>query len=263
MTRLRTIDELLAMALDHTEFMLCNEVGAQLFPTWWIQFDDRLGEMIVTPWNSEDEQLLVLEMIREKLKDPHARNYAFASEMWVANENAKRPTGLMPSQHPNRREAVLMHAFSRDGKSRVKIYHIKRDGRGVVTTLDENKPAGDGVFQGRMHNLFADERTQHAVVARGKAKFDANTTRVPLSHCLDCGQAIDAGTPMPDTPDSSAPRPGDLAICLNCAHIMAYADNLTVRSLTDTEMVEVAGDPDIVRAVNAIGALNKREQRHG
>ena len=88
-------------------------------------------------------------------------------------------------------------------------------------------------------------------------------TRTPLNYCLDCEMLIDSGAPTPDAPDDSTPTPGDIAICLHCAHVMIYADDLTVREPTNDEVVEIAGDPDMVRAVNAIVEFNKREQRHG
>jgi hypothetical protein len=256
--KLQTVDELQAMALDHAEYMLLGEADTQLAPTWWIQFDNKRGEMIVTPWDDDAEKLAVVEMIKNKLKDRHAHSYAFASEVWVAAENAKRPTQLPPSQHPDRREALMVHVFNRNGKGGARVYDIKRNDDGVIFALPEDKDAN--LFQGRMFNLFRDERMQHSTVHRGKTKFDAATTRTPLNHCLDCGSAIDAGTPA-DPNDPSIPSPGDIAICLHCAHVMLYADDLTVRALTDAEVVEVAGDPDMVRAVNAIAKLNKAERR--
>jgi hypothetical protein len=262
MPKLRTVDELQAMALDHAKTMMIGERD-QLTPTWWIQFDNGPGEMLITPWSDEAEKLAVVELIRDKLKNPHARNYAFLSEVWVATENLKRPTRLTPEQRPDRREAVMVHAFSRSGKGGVKVYGVERDSLGAVAILTEDKQANR--FQGRMFDLFRDERAQHAVVRRHKpiAKDRAKITRTPLNHCFDCHAPISAGAPTPDFPDASTPRPGDVAICLHCAHIMAYGDDLTVRALTDAEMIEIAGDADIVRAVNAIVALNKREYEHG
>ena len=262
MAKLQTVEELQAMALDHAEFMLIDGGEPQLTPTWWIQFDNAPGEMIITPWDSEAEKLAVVEMIRNKLKSPHARNYAFISEVWVAKENIRRPTRLTPGQRPDRREAVMIHAFNRQGKGGARVYAIERDAKGVITALPEDKGYNDR-FQGRMYNLFQDEKTQHSVVRRGVVTGNATITRTPVNACLDCGRKISAGAPTPDMPDASTPNPGDLAICLHCAHVMVYAQDLTVRAPTDAEMVEIAGNPDMVRAVNMIVAFNKREQQHG
>jgi hypothetical protein len=43
------------------------------------------------------------------------------------------------------------------------------------------------------------------------------------------------------------PLSGDLTICFYCGHLMAFADDLTLRALTDTEIIEAAGDPDLIR----------------
>jgi hypothetical protein len=102
-----------------------------------------------------------------------------------------------------------------------------------------------------------------AKLRHGLAKERAKRMRTPLSYCLDCQMLITAGSDVTENDNPRPPRPGDLAICLHCAHVMAYADDLTVRALTDAEAVEVAGDPDMVRAVNMIAAYNKREQSNG
>lgn len=104
--------------------------------------------------------------------------------------------------------------------------------------------------------------TSREIRARLAAEIHRHTTRTPLNYCLDCNMLIDAGTPSNvEAPDVRPPQGGDLAICIQCAHVMIYADDLTVRDLTDEEVVEVASDPDMVEAVNKIAEFNKRE--HG
>lgn len=51
---------------------------------------------------------------------------------------------------------------------------------------------------------------------------------------------------------SISPEPGDISVCINCGHIMAFADDLKLRSLTDQEMFDVAGDPRMLLAQRAI-----------
>lgn len=93
-------------------------------------------------------------------------------------------------------------------------------------------------------------------------------TRTPPSKCLNCGKLITAGAPTPDfpddskpNPDDSKPNPGDVAVCLDCAHVHIYADDLTLRAPTDDEMVDIAGDPEMIRAVEAIGWANRAARR--
>lgn len=93
------------------------------------------------------------------------------------------------------------------------------------------------------------------------AMNEARITRTPVNHCVNCGKKIDSAAPTPDYPDGSAPRPGDVAICLDCVHVHIYADDLTLRNPTEAELVDIAGDPDIVRAVNQLGMFNRQHPR--
>jgi hypothetical protein len=87
------------------------------------------------------------------------------------------------------------------------------------------------------------------------------TTRTPRNLCLNCGKEIDAATPTEQAHARRSPKPGDVALCLDCAHIHIFADDLTLREPTGDEIVVIAGDRDVVRAVNAIGELKRRENR--
>lgn len=81
---------------------------------------------------------------------------------------------------------------------------------------------------------------------------------VKVSRCLNCGRALDAASSMTT---KQKPRPGDVTICIDCGHIMAFADDLSMRALTDTEMIAVAGDRDIVMTQRALAELRKDRKR--
>jgi hypothetical protein len=53
------------------------------------------------------------------------------------------------------------------------------------------------------------------------------------------------------------PRPGDVTICIECGHIMAFDGDLGMRPLTDAEMIAVAGDRNIIMAQRAIAETKK------
>lgn len=271
--RTRTVDELHAMAFDHAQYLLieCPQPERQITPTWWIQLNDGPGEMLITPWDGEDEKMVIVGTIRQRLKDPRVLSYAFVSEVWVATEKLGERRKLTPMQRPDRQEKLMVHAFDRAGQGGVKIYNMRRTKAGKLIKLPEDKGLAGGYFEGRMFNLFKDQQPDN-VVRRGadvsgatreslraaKREILEHTTRTPLSHCLDCGMIVTAGTPSDvNAPDYRPPQPGDLAICINCAHVMAYGDDLRVRALTDQEMIEVAGDADMVEAVNKIAAYNR------
>jgi len=74
---------------------------------------------------------------------------------------------------------------------------------------------------------------------------------IPRSLCLHCGKPLDGATSVNvDAP----PDPGDVVVCLFCGHIMAFADDLTLRPLTDAEANEVAGDERILAIQKARAA---------
>lgn len=56
----------------------------------------------------------------------------------------------------------------------------------------------------------------------------------------------------------ASPAPGDITICLCCGHLMAFADDLSPRALTDAEMVAIAGDRRVLAVQHARGkVMNK------
>ena len=88
--------------------------------------------------------------------------------------------------------------------------------------------------------------------------------RTKPSSCLNCGHLVDAvsvaGAAQPPA------RPGDFTVCLYCSHIMALDADLQVRALTDDEIVEIAGNPELLEMQAAVAAWRKanearREQR--
>lgn len=88
-----------------------------------------------------------------------------------------------------------------------------------------------------------------------------NSTRVPVSRCLGCGVEMDAVT---DPLTNAKPKVGDITICLRCGHIMAFGLGLLLRPLTDSEMLMVAGDKDLLRIQEARGrAMDKHAAKAG
>lgn len=62
------------------------------------------------------------------------------------------------------------------------------------------------------------------------------------SCCSQCGEMLDGAVNV----DGTRPGPGDIGICLRCGHVMAYADDLCLRELTDAEMHMIAGEPELL-----------------
>ena len=69
----------------------------------------------------------------------------------------------------------------------------------------------------------------------------------PECACPSCNRIFDRATGI----GQRQPKEGDITICIECGHLMAFNSNLTVRDLTDEEMHEVAGDPRIIAVQKA------------
>lgn len=73
-----------------------------------------------------------------------------------------------------------------------------------------------------------------------------------LAFCPACGYTFDSAT---ETTGKSRPSAGDISICLRCANVMAFTEDLGVRALTATERDEVYRD-ERVRHARAAVILN-------
>jgi hypothetical protein len=73
--------------------------------------------------------------------------------------------------------------------------------------------------------------------------------------CLACGHRIDATSTVKD--ETPAPKEGDFTICLYCSHLMVFTKNLRVRNLRGEEIIEAAGDKDILEVMKFTAAFKE------
>lgn len=78
--------------------------------------------------------------------------------------------------------------------------------------------------------------------------------RMPDAHCNNCG-ALLSGASGYNT--NEMPTPGMWALCIYCGNLAVYADDMTLRELSDAELLEAAGDPDIIKMQRVREALGK------
>ena len=76
----------------------------------------------------------------------------------------------------------------------------------------------------------------------------SHTAETPPSECPSCGHLFDRAT------GPCEPRPGDITICINCRHICTFDDAFRLREPTEDELKALAGDPQIIALINAMGA---------
>jgi hypothetical protein len=77
---------------------------------------------------------------------------------------------------------------------------------------------------------------------------------LPPSPCTNCGKLVDSATALDG---DHVPKPGDVTICLDCRHLMVFADDMTVRNPTDDEV----RDPDILMHMKALERFDEWRKR--
>ena len=70
---------------------------------------------------------------------------------------------------------------------------------------------------------------------------EKDTFRVPLCHCPHCGEKLDAASLFGKQKADRA-SPGDFSVCINCAAVLRFRDDLTLRATTLGEHKEA--DPE-------------------
>lgn len=91
-------------------------------------------------------------------------------------------------------------------------------------------------------------------------ELSASTTRHTKSPCLSCGRGLDASSMIGVGDEVVSPGEGDITVCLYCRHVMVYTADLSLRNLTDEEVVEIAGDPRLVSTVTLMGAYHQEQE---
>jgi hypothetical protein len=80
-------------------------------------------------------------------------------------------------------------------------------------------------------------------------------TPTPQCNCPWCGHRLDvAMAANPKEPDA-APAPGDASVCICCAQILVFADDLTLRASMPGE-IELT--PELRRAQEVVRRLDRR-----
>jgi hypothetical protein len=72
--------------------------------------------------------------------------------------------------------------------------------------------------------------------------------KVPMSACLGCGKEVNGASGVDHR---GPPTPGHITICLYCGHIMAFAEDMSLRELTGEEMHDIAGDARLIAVQRA------------
>ncbi len=74
---------------------------------------------------------------------------------------------------------------------------------------------------------------------RSDPRLDSKGKPIPICPCPKCGSPNDAATSCDETdPDQKArPVPGDLSVCIGCASIQQFQEDLSLKIITMDELV--------------------------
>jgi hypothetical protein len=79
------------------------------------------------------------------------------------------------------------------------------------------------------------------------------TFRHKESRCPACAHQLDASTAT-EGEGARSPEPGDCTICLNCASVLMFRDDMTVRLATPTELREAEeSQPETFKKLRKVG----------
>ena len=156
---MKSLDQMVEGMHTFARHVLIGKSDEQIVPFFHIQFKDRPDAVMPAPFMSEREKSHFIQAMRMAMQSfrPSVENYAFVSEAWVADQTHRPRAGdLTPSQREDKRECVIVSAADHDGAI-MRMWEIVRDDQGRVTDLIEDKNKTPDSFEGRLHNLLADE----------------------------------------------------------------------------------------------------------
>ena|SRR5215475_1585559 len=121
--------------------------GDLQFMLWLLEDKTGFRTMVAMPAsdNNKDTEVMIM---RHTIRRFRAVRYAFAVEVWVAEEDG---SGLAPSQRETRSEGMMITGEEASGERLALIYPIERDEAGarMVAVPDETTE-----FGGRFTGLF-------------------------------------------------------------------------------------------------------------
>jgi hypothetical protein len=74
--------------------------------------------------------------------------------------------------------------------------------------------------------------------------------------CLKCGKPINGATGIEC---DKRPKPLDFSVCIYCAHVAIYRDDLTLREPTLAEQIEIFQTKEVIAGEDVIRRLNAKD----
>jgi hypothetical protein len=159
-----TLDDMIRLAREHANRIMVG-TKEELSPAWLLITGKGAIEIFATPWGNNREKYIVIETMRDIMREKNATAYSMLTEAWmlrvqgvgITEENYKGP---MPSESPDRQECVVMMAANRDGEHRYQTLETVRGAEGKCVELRPLSGTEDR-FMGIFDNLLVDKRRMH------------------------------------------------------------------------------------------------------
>ena len=135
----KQLRELFNIAAKNAAKMFLESDDHEVLPMWHAVFGNNEHALIATPWSNQEEKEAVVKGLRKMFAAKQVKRYAFIVEAWIAqvgpsdlDEGVTRGEykGPPPSQHPDRREVLMITAEDRDGSQIIGQYFILRPEHG-------------------------------------------------------------------------------------------------------------------------------------
>jgi hypothetical protein len=139
--------------------------SAELTPAWLLITVKGEIEIFATPWGNNRQKHLVIETMRDVMREKQATAYSMVTEAWLAHATAEEMrsseySGLPPSERSDRQEAVVIMAANKDGEHRYETLTTVRGPKGKCVELRQLSGTEDQ-FTGVFDNLLDDRRRAH------------------------------------------------------------------------------------------------------
>jgi len=85
--------------------------------------------------------------------------------------------------------------------------------------------------------------------------FLGKSQRTKPMRCPNCGTVNDSAASV--NVEKASVKPGDVSICIKCGHLAVFTERLKLRDPNDDEIKNMAGDPRLVRVMEALHFVRK------
>jgi hypothetical protein len=133
MTPLTELQDFFAIAAENAANMF--RVSGEVMSMWHAVDGKNEHILIATPWSNDDEKDITADALRQMFHAKKVKRFAFICEAWIATVKTMKEIneGPRPSEHPDRREVLMISAENREGDALSGFFYILRPEHGDAT----------------------------------------------------------------------------------------------------------------------------------